>query len=92
MKMIVAFLFGVVLAASSTATADTTSTVTKPTPIWQVRPCKFEDSSNCFWDAKARGNHQGQAFYVVKFPRRTCFLYWDNAYARTHNRCVKNNV
>jgi len=25
-------------------------------------PCTWEDSTNCHWDALARGNHVGQSF------------------------------
>lgn len=27
--------------------------------------CEYEDSSNCYWDAGARGNGQGQSFYDI---------------------------
>lgn len=28
------------------------------------RPCKFEDSTNCIWDAKHQGNGKGKSFKV----------------------------
>ena len=30
-----------------------------------LRPCEFEDSDNCYWDAGERGNGRGQSFYVI---------------------------
>ena len=30
------------------------------------RPCKYEDSTNCVWDAKHMGNGQGKSFVVKK--------------------------
>jgi hypothetical protein len=27
--------------------------------------CTTEDSSNCYWDAKTHGNHQGRSFVDV---------------------------
>jgi hypothetical protein len=30
------------------------------------RPCKFEDSKNCVWDARHRGNGEGSSFVVSK--------------------------
>lgn len=28
------------------------------------RPCKYEDSNNCFWDARHMGNGSGRSFLV----------------------------
>ena len=28
-------------------------------------PCPVEDSNNCFWDARQRGNGKGESFYVI---------------------------
>lgn len=28
------------------------------------RPCKYEDSNNCFWDARHMGNGRGKSFIV----------------------------
>ena len=28
-----------------------------------LTPCPTEDSTNCFWDANAQGNGQGQSFF-----------------------------
>lgn len=30
-----------------------------------LRPCVYEDSSDCFWDARKRGNHQGRSFVNI---------------------------
>lgn len=30
-----------------------------------LRPCVYEDSSNCFWDARKRGNGKGQSFVNI---------------------------
>jgi len=27
--------------------------------------CPYEDSDNCMWDARHRGNGKGQSFYVI---------------------------
>lgn len=29
---------------------------------WSVPTCKYEDSSNCYWDAQRRGNGQGRSW------------------------------
>lgn len=33
---------------------------------WSVPTCKHEDSSNCYWDAKRRGNGHGRSFVALK--------------------------
>lgn len=30
------------------------------------RPCKFEDSRNCVWDARHMGKGQGKSFVVTR--------------------------
>lgn len=30
------------------------------------KPCKYEDSKNCVWDAKHRGNGKGRSFICSK--------------------------
>lgn len=30
-----------------------------------LRPCVYEDSSDCFWDARKRGNHKGRSFVNI---------------------------
>lgn len=34
--------------------------------LWSVVPCKWEDSNNCYWDAKSRGNGKGKSFVTLK--------------------------
>jgi hypothetical protein len=34
--------------------------------LWSVRPCRFEDSNNCYWDARSRGNGKGRSFVTLK--------------------------
>lgn len=29
-------------------------------------PCKYEDSRNCYWDAKTRGNKTGRSFADIR--------------------------
>lgn len=33
---------------------------------WNIptKPCKYEDSKNCFWDAGQRGDGKGHSFWV----------------------------
>lgn len=35
-----------------------------PNPVI-LESCKFEDSDNCFWDSRFRGNGIGESFYVI---------------------------
>jgi hypothetical protein len=58
--------------------------------IWLLkRPCNFEDSSNCYWDA-GQGNGTGHSFVsrYVRQAQLTCIFYTDKGYARTHDRCI----
>ena len=32
---------------------------------WMVTRCRHEDSNNCWWDAKRRGNGEGRSFVVI---------------------------
>lgn len=34
--------------------------------LWSVRPCRFEDSNNCYWAARSRGNGTGRSFVTLK--------------------------
>lgn len=34
--------------------------------LWSVRPCRYEDSKNCYWDARSRGNGKGRSFVTLK--------------------------
>ena len=43
---------------------------------YDLRPCALEDSSACYWDARARGNGRGMSFVSVHVGARgTCVLY-----------------
>lgn len=33
---------------------------------WRVVPCKHEDSNNCYWNARKRGNGIGTSFVTLK--------------------------
>lgn len=34
--------------------------------VWRLRPCKFEDSRTCFWNAGTRGNTRGRSFVDIR--------------------------
>ncbi len=59
-----------------------------PSPRWLTRPCTYEDSVNCYWDATVQGTGTGQSFFAVRVRDEVCVLYADDRYARRHNRCV----
>lgn len=33
---------------------------------WEMTPCKYEDSRNCLWDARHRGNGIGRSFINIR--------------------------
>lgn len=33
--------------------------------LWSVRACKHEDSNNCYWSAKRRGDGKGRSFVTL---------------------------
>ena len=45
------------------------------------QPCRYEDSVNCYWDARLRGNGLGHSFYSVRIGADDCLIYWDAAAA-----------
>lgn len=47
--------------ANTTAPEPVTSS-TNSKAFDATRPCKFEDSHSCVWDAKHRGNGKGRSF------------------------------
>lgn len=59
-----------------------------PVPVWMTTPCAQEDSSNCYWDAGAAGDHRGHSFYSIRVGDRDCLIYWEDRYAKHHNRCI----
>jgi hypothetical protein len=75
-----AALSAVLLAGSAAAQA--------PSPKWLTRPCTYEDSVNCYWDAGAAGNGTGHSFFSVRVQDQVCVLYAEDRYARRHNVCV----
>lgn len=34
--------------------------------LWSVGPCRHEDSNNCYWDARSRGDRRGSSFVTLK--------------------------
>jgi hypothetical protein len=47
-------------------------------PGWANKPCKSEDSVNCYWDAHTMGNGQGHSYIVRQFPgyvKLVCVMY-----------------
>lgn len=61
-----------------------------PAPSWTQKPCKSEDSVNCFWDARRAGNKVGKSYIVRKFPGRNgtiCVMYVNKKYAKKHDYC-----
>jgi hypothetical protein len=70
----------VLLAGSAVAEA--------PSPRWLTRPCEYEDSVNCYWDAGDTGNGGGHSFFAVRVRDQVCVLYGEDRYARRHNHCA----
>lgn len=65
----------------------------QPTAFWMRVPCEYEDSSNCYWAADARGNRIGHSFYVRNMPGpRTCIFFTERRYAQKHDRCFPDQV
>lgn len=68
------------------------STTGQPLPYWTVRPCAYEDSVNCAWNAGTMGNGEGHSFMVRKVPHSgglVCVFYAQRWYARTHDVCER---
>jgi len=76
-----------VLATLVVAPGMTAQAAHQPRPTWAEKPCKFEDSSNCYWDAKTRGNGKGHSFYTREINDLTCVMYVNKRYAKTHDAC-----
>lgn len=74
MRTLVVAAIAASLAVIPSATAETAS---YPVAHWMNRACPTEDSVNCFWDAKHRGNHKGDSFYVRHMPASNvvCVMY-----------------
>lgn len=33
--------------------------------LWSLKACRSEDSNNCYWDARKRGNGHGRSFATI---------------------------
>lgn len=76
MRTALATLVAAVVLVATPASADPNSTI-HPKPHWLVTPCAFEDGINCYWNARARGNHEGRSYFSIRLPHRTCMLYFN---------------
>lgn len=77
----------IALAASAAMLALTMTPATAqdaPTPKWMTRPCKWEDSVNCYWDASTAGNGKGHSFYAICGNGTTAIVYTNRKYNRRH--------
>ena len=34
--------------------------------LWSVTPCRYEDSNNCYWNARKHGNGKGRSFVTLR--------------------------
>jgi len=78
------------LAAPVAHTTKTAPAWTHMLPATMRRPCKYEDSVNCYWDAGSAGNHKGHSFVVRQFPggkHMVCVMYVRWADARKWDYC-----
>ncbi len=77
------------LALSGVQVAHAAPAGDPPRPRWAERPCEYEDSVNCYWDAGDQGFKGGYSFIVRQIPRTgvVCVFYVDPTYARKHDRC-----
>jgi hypothetical protein len=50
-------------------------------PVWE--PCEYEDSRNCVWNAKRRGNGIGDSVIVTSKGRVIVIKHWQ-AYRLVH--------
>jgi hypothetical protein len=56
-----------------------------------LKPCKTEDSSGCYWDAKTMGNGRGHSF--VAPPARTSSVpQWVHWHTIKTDECGKNHT
>lgn len=54
---------------------------------YRLKPCEWEDSRGCYWDAGTSGNGHGHSFVTVRVAGRACTLYVSRRYARRHDWC-----
>ena len=63
---------------------------------WLNRPCKWEDSIQCYWNAGTMGNGRGHSFYAIRLgntPKggvRVAIVYWDREYNIKNGYVVSN--
>lgn len=88
-KTVVGFAAGLALGVGGIAAAGPSIQNPENPPRWMSSPCKYEDSSNCFWDATIQGNGKGRSFYSIKVGKKDCVVYWHNKFAKKNNYCVK---
>lgn len=55
---------------------------------WMTRPCPYEDSANCFWDAGSMGDGAGHSFFAHKIHGDLCVVYSQHYYAVKHDWCL----
>ena len=61
-------------------------------PTWMTRPCKTEDSVNCYWNAQRMGNGLGRSFYARLMPHThglVCITYVKTADAHVSDQCYR---
>lgn len=53
--------------AKDSAKSKVKTMVSSKRPVRNPRlnPCETEDSDNCYWDGKTRGNGKGKSFIVI---------------------------
>ena len=88
-----AFVVATLLDVASIANAEPGAATRAATvaPRWTTRPCHYEDSVDCAWDASAQGNGIGHSFVVRAVPGRAhlvCVFYTAPRYARHHDHCT----
>jgi len=81
---------GVLIMTSGSAPAQAAPTPHRPSPVWMTTACEYEDSTDCFWNARVRGNGEGHSYYAVQMKHRVCILFWQRAYAAKHDRCFRD--
>ena len=81
-------IVGITAAVVMSVVTPVTASVSHEAPIWKTRPCEFEHSANCYWDAGKFGNGEGHSFWSIKRKGQPlCTVYWENAYHRRNGYC-----
>jgi hypothetical protein len=63
----------------------------RPHRIRTFKPCEYEDSVGCWWDA-SEGNGLGNSFVAVLRHGYTCLAFLDPTYAQQNDRCIEGDV